>query len=211
MARYTGSVCRLCRRQGIKLFLKGERCFSDKCAVTRRSYPPGMHGQKARFRRQESDYALQLREKQRARRTYGVFEQQFRRYYREALRRPGRTGVNLLTILESRLDNVVYRLGWADSRTQARQLVRHGHVMLNGRKTNVPSALVKPGDAVSVRPESQRMTYFKDLAEIMEQKSVPEWLSRDVRNLSGKVLNLAERKDIDLDIKEQLIVEFYSR
>ncbi|MGC8836799.1 MAG: 30S ribosomal protein S4 [Anaerolineae bacterium] len=211
MGRYTGPVCRLCRREGMKLFLKGERCYTDKCAVERRPYPPGMHGQKARFRRKESDYALQLREKQRAKRIYGVLERQFRRYYQEALRRPGPTGANLLTILETRLDNVVYRLGFADSRAQARQLVRHGHFLLNGRKTDIPSALVKPGDVVSVRPESRRLTYFKERAEVLESKPLVNWLSRDAMSLSGRVLSLPERRDIDVDLKEQLIVEYYSR
>ncbi|MGQ9456859.1 MAG: 30S ribosomal protein S4 [Anaerolineae bacterium] len=211
MGRYTGPVCRLCRREGMKLFLKGERCLGEKCALERRPYPPGMHGQKARFRRKESDYALQLREKQRARRIYGVLEGQFRRYYQEALRRPGRTGANLLAILESRLDNVVYRLGFADSRAQARQLVRHGHFLLNGRKTDIPSALVRPGDVVSVRPQSCRLAYFKERAEILDSKPLVSWLSRDAMNLSGKILSLPERRDIDVDLKEQLIVEFYSR
>lgn len=211
MGRYTGPVCKLCRREGTKLFLKGERCLTDRCAMVRRPYPPGMHGQKARFRRKESDYAQQLREKQRTKRIYGVLERQFRRYYREALRRPGRTGANLLTILESRLDNVVYRLGLADSRAQARQLVRHGHIMLNGRKTNIPSALVKPGDVVSVRPESRRLTYFRERAEVLDSKPLVNWLSRDAENMSGRVLSLPERRDIDVDVKEHLIVEFYSR
>jgi len=211
MGRYTGPVCKLCRREGAKLYLKGERCYSDKCAMNRRGYPPGEHGQKVRFRRKESDYAQQLREKQRTKRTYGVFERQFRRYYREALRRSGQTGANLLTILESRLDNVVYRLGLADSRPQARQLVRHGHIMLNGRKTNIPSALLRPGDEVSVRSESRRLAYFKERAEILEEKPVSEWLSRDTLTLSGKVMSLPARQEIDLDVKEQLVVEFYSR
>lgn len=211
MGRYTGPVCKLCRREGVKLFLKGERCYTDKCAITRRGYPPGIHGQKARFRRRESDYSLQLREKQRTKRIYGVMERQFRRYYKEALRRSGPTGGNLLTILESRLDNVVYRLGLADSRAQARQLVRHGHIVLNGRRTNIPSALVKPGDEVAVRPESRRLSYFKDRAEVLESKPVADWLARDPRDLGGKVLSLPERDEIDVDIREQLIVEFYSR
>jgi small subunit ribosomal protein S4 len=170
-----------------------------------------MHGQKARFRRQVSDYAQQLREKQRTKRIYGVLERQFRRYYREALRRPGRTGENLLTVLESRLDSTVFRMGLADSRSQARQLVRHGHIMLNGRKTNIPSALLRPGDVVSVRPESRSSEYFKDRVEIMDQKAAAEWLDRDVPNMAGKLLSLPTRKEIDVDIKEQLIVEFYSR
>jgi len=209
MGRYTGPVCKLCRREGTKLYLKGERCYGDKCAMNRRGYPPGMHGQQVRFRRKESDYALQLREKQRTKRTYGVLERQFRRYYREALRRSGQTGANLMTILESRLDNVVYRLGLADSRPQARQLVRHGHIMLNGRKTNIPSALLRPGDEVSVRSESRRLAYFKGRAEILDEKPVSEWLSRDTHTLSGKVMSLPSRQEIDLDVKEQLIVEFY--
>ena len=211
MGRQTGPVCKLCRREGVKLYLKGERCYTDKCGVARRGFPPGMHGQKARFRRQVSDYAHQLREKQRTKRIYGVLERQFRRYYREALRRPGRTGENLLAVLESRLDSTVFRLGLADSRAQARQLVRHGHIMLNGRKTNIPSALLRPGDVVTVRPESRSSEYFKDRVEIMDQKASAEWLDRDVPNMSGKLLNLPARKEIDVDIKEQLIVEFYSR
>lgn len=161
MARYTGPVCKLCRREGAKLFLKGARCFSPKCAIERRAYPPGQHGRGATFRRRRaSDYSRQLREKQKARRIYGVLERQFRRYYREALRRPGVTGENLIILLETRLDNVVYRMGFADSRAQARQLVQHGHVDLNGRRTNASSALVKPGDVVSVRERSRRLKYF---------------------------------------------------
>src|SRR5919202_6595126 len=160
MARYTGPVCRICRRAGMKLFLKGERCFGPKCGVERRAYAPGDHGQR---RRKQSEYGLQLREKQKARAIYGVLETQFRKHFEEAERRPGVTGENLLRILEMRLDNVVYRLGFADSRPQARQLVRHGHFMLNGRKTDIPSALVRVGDEVTVRPQSRNRTYFKDL------------------------------------------------
>ncbi|MGC8825757.1 MAG: 30S ribosomal protein S4, partial [Anaerolineae bacterium] len=161
MARYTGPVCKLCRREGQKLYLKGERCYTSKCAFERRSYPAGQHGPNQRWRRKESDFAIQLREKQRARRIYGVLERQFRRYFEEAERMPGLTGANLLALLESRLDNVVFRMGLADSRAQARQLVLHGHITLNGRKTNIPSALVKPGDVVSITERARRLTYFR--------------------------------------------------
>ncbi len=213
MARYTGPVCKLCRREGEKLFLKGARCLSPKCAIDRRSYPPGQHGKDAQFRRgRGSDYALQLREKQKARRVYGILERQFRRYFREALRRPGLTGSNLLSILETRLDNVVYRMGWADSRNHARQLVQHGHVSVNGRRTNIPSFLVRPGDLVSVREGSRRRQYFKDLPAYMEDRPpAPEWLSVDAIALQGTVVRAPERRDIDLPLNEQLIVEYYSR
>lgn len=211
MARYTGPVCKLCRREGEKLLLKGERCFTPKCALERRAYAPGMHGRQAQFRRKESEYGLQLREKQKARRIYGVLERQFRRYFREAERRKGLTGVNLLIILESRLDNVVYRLGFADSRVQARQLVRHGHFDVNGRKTNIPSFLVKAGDAIAVRERSKKLAYFRDLNAVIEHKVVPEWLSLDIPKMEGQVLALPTREDIDASLNEQLIVEYYSR
>ncbi len=213
MARYTGPVCKICRREGEKLFLKGARCLSPKCSVERRAYPPGQHGKDAQFRRgRGSDYALQLREKQKARRVYGVLERQFRRYFREALRRPGLTGSNLLAILESRLDNVVYRLGWADSRAQARQMVQHGHVVVNGRRTNIPSYILRPGDTISIREGSRRHTYFKELPAYMDDRPpAPEWLSVDRQALSGTVLRVPERRDIDLPLQEQLIVEYYSR
>jgi len=211
MARSTGPVCRLCRREGEKLLLKGERCFTPKCAVERRAYAPGMHGRQAQFRRKESDYGLQLREKQKARRIYGVLERQFRRYFKEAERRKGLTGVNLLIILESRLDNVVYRLGFADSRAQARQLVRHGHFDVNGRKTNIPSFLVKAGDVVAVRERSKKIAYFRDLSTIIEHKVVPEWLSLDIPQMEGRVLALPTREDIDASLNEHLIVGYYSR
>ncbi len=211
MARYTGPVCKLCRREGEKLLLKGERCFTPKCALERRAYAPGMHGRQAQFRRKESEYGLQLREKQKTRRIYGVLERQFRRYFREAERRKGLTGVNLLVILESRLDNVVYRLGFADSRAQARQLVRHGHFDVNGRKTNIPSFLVKVGDLIVVRERSKRLAYFRDLSAVMEHKVVPEWLSLDIPKMEGRVLTLPAREDIDASLNEQLIVEYYSR
>jgi small subunit ribosomal protein S4 len=211
MARYTGPVCKLCRREGQKLLLKGERCFTPKCAMERRAYAPGMHGRQAQFRRKESDYSSQLREKQKARRIYGVLERQFRRYFKEAERRKGLTGVNLLIILESRLDNVVYRLGFADSRAQARQLVRHGHFDVNGRKTNIPSFLVKGGDVIAVRERSKKLAYFRDLSTVMEHRVVPEWLSLDIPKMEGQVLSFPTREDIDASLNEQLIVEYYSR
>lgn len=212
MARYRGPVCKLCRREGEKLFLKGERCFTPKCAFERRGYPPGQHGRSAQFRRRrESDYNRQLRAKQKARRVYGILERQFRRYYEESLQRRGLTGLNLLQILESRLDNVVYRLGFADSRAQARMLVSHGHFMVNGRRTDVPSMLLSSGDQISVRDGSRKRTYFKDLSAVAEEKTTPEWLNRDVKNLTGSVTRLPERAEIDGNLNEQLIVEFYSR
>ena len=211
MARYTGSVCKLCRREGTKLFLKGERCHSPKCAIARRSYPPGMHGRQTQFRRRPSDYGQQLRAKQRARRIYGVLERQFRRYYKMAVRRRGQTGANLLRILEQRLDNVVYRLGFADSRPQARQLVSHGHFKVNGRKLNIPSALVKAGDQVRVRESSRQNEYFRSTAEILEHRSIPGWLSLNAGEMSGTVLSLPTRDQIQEPVDEQLIVEYYSR
>lgn len=213
MARYTGPVCKLCRRDGEKLFLKGARCLSPKCSVERRTYPPGQHGKDAQFRRgRGSDYSLQLREKQKARRMYGILERQFRRYFSEALRRPGLTGSNLLTILESRLDNVVYRLGWADSRAHARQIVQHGHITVNGRRTNIPSYLVRPNDLVAIREQSRSRQYFKELRAYMEDRPhAPEWLSVNVGAIEGTVLRVPERRDIDLPLNEQLIVEYYSR
>ena len=211
MARYTDAVCRLCRREGMKLYLKGERCYSPKCAFERRSFPPGSHGERARFRRKQSDYALQLREKQKAKRVYGVMERQFQIYFREASRRKGLTGATLLAILESRLDNVIYRLGFADSRAQARQLVRHGHFEVNGRKTNIPSYRVKPGDIIRVRDRSRRNGYFKERAEVLKEKTVPDWLELDIDNMAAKVLAKPERHHVDIPLSEQLIVEFYSR
>ncbi len=195
----------------MKLYLKGERCYTPKCSFERRPYPPGIHGQSARFRRKQSDYALQLREKQKVKRIYGVMERQFRIYFREASRRKGLTGATLLQILETRLDNVVFRLGFADSRAQARQLVRHGHFEVNGRKVNIPSYRVKPGDVIRVRDKSRKNAFFRDRAEIMAEKSVPDWLELDVNNLAGRVLALPQRHHIDMPINEQLIVEFYSR
>jgi small subunit ribosomal protein S4 len=186
--------------------------LTPKCAIERRSYAPGQHGRESQFRRgRASDYLLQLREKQKVRRIYGVYERQFSNYFRKAEQRAGLTGSNLLIVLESRLDNVVYRLGMADSRAQARQLVSHGHIMLNGRKTNVPSALVSAGDEVSVRPESKKLTYFKVLRQDLDDNQVPRWLQLDAKNLSANVLQLPIREDIDVSLNEQLVVEYYSR
>jgi small subunit ribosomal protein S4 len=212
MAKYTEAVCRLCRREGQKLFLKGERCLSPKCAIERRNYPPGEQGKKATFRRKMSDYGLQLREKQKARRIYGVMEKQFRRYFRDASRRKGMTGATLLAILESRLDNVVYRLGFADSRSQARQLVRHGHFEVNGRKTDVPSYIVSVGDVITVRDSSRSKQYFKDRLQIMEdRRGIPDWLTLNLGAMSGSVATAPSREDIEIPLNEQLIVEYYSR
>lgn len=212
MAKYRGPVCKLCRREGEKLFLKGERCFTPKCAFDRRGYPPGQHGRSAQYRRRrESDYNRQLRAKQKARRMYGILERQFHRYYEVSLGRRGLTGLNLLQILESRLDNVIFRLGFADSRSQARLLVTHGHFYVNGRRTDVPSMLVSASDEVTVRDGSRKRTYFKDLQAVVEEKSVPVWLARDGKNLTGKVIRLPERSEIDGNLNEHLIVEYYSR
>jgi small subunit ribosomal protein S4 len=212
MARYTGPKCKICRREGEKLFLKGSRCLSPKCAIERRNYPPGQHGRESQFRRgRASDYSLQLREKQKVRRIYGVLERQFRRYFREAQQRSGLTGSNLLGILESRLDNVVYRLGFADSRAQARQLVQHGHFNVNGRRTNIPSFIVRPSDEIEVRDGSRKRTYFKDLREYAGDRSVPDWLRRDATKLTGEMVRVPERPDVDYTINEQLVVEYYSR
>jgi len=211
MARYIASKCKLCRREGEKLFLKGERCYSPKCAFERRTYAPGMHGQKRAFRRKASDYGLQLREKQKARRIYGVLERQFRNYFDDALKHKGMTGANLLQTLERRLDNVVYRLGLASSRDQARQLVLHGHFELNGKKARTPSLLVKANDVVAVCEGSRKSEYFKDLPKALEHVTTPEWLSLDASEMKGRVLTLPSREQIDVPIREQLVVEYYSR
>jgi len=208
MARYTAAVCRLCRRSGEKLMLKGSRCLTPKCAVDRRNRPPG---QQSVQRRRVSDRGLQLREKQKARYTYGILERQFRRLFAQAERQSGITGDNLLLLLERRLDNVVYRLGFADSRAQARQLVRHGHIMLNGRKTDIPSCLVKEGDTISWRNESTKTEYYKQLVESIEAVSVLSWLSLDKQNLVGQVLSLPTPDDIDAKFEGKSIVEYYSR
>lgn len=209
MARYSGPVCRQCRREGLKLYLKGERCYTEKCGVDRRTYAPGQHGQGRRGK--ASEYGLQLREKQKARRIYGVLESQFRKYFQEADRRKGITGENLLQILESRLDNIVYRMGFALSRPEARQLVRHGHFSVNGHKVSIPSFQVRPGDVVTVREVSRDKGRFKDLAELMGNQRGMEWLEVDRENLTGKVLRLPNREEIDIPIAEHLIVELYSR
>ncbi len=210
MARHLDSVCKLCRREGEKLFLKGDRCFSPKCSFERRSYPPGLHGRQGQFRRKESDYKLQLREKQKVRRLYGVFERQFRRYFRQAQRQKGLTGVNLLIILESRLDNVIYRLGLASSRAQARQLISHGHFSVNDRKTNIPSFQVSVGDVIAVRDKSKKNGFFKEAADSIDAGRVPDWLSLDTKGLSGRVTNMPTREHVDVTLNEQLIVEYYS-
>jgi small subunit ribosomal protein S4 len=211
VAKYTGPRCKLCRRQGSKMFLKGDRCFSKKCAMENRAYPPGI---KVTRRRKSSDYSLQLREKQKVRQIFGVLERQFRRNFAAAERRPGATGEELLRILELRLDNVVFRLGYADSRSQARQLISHGHFAVNGRRTNIPSFECKLNQVVSIRPESMRLEYFQALAKEIGRKSIPEWLNLDVENLVGKILAIPNREEIQRDvpgINEPLIVEFYSR
>ncbi len=208
MARYTDAVCRQCRRENQKLFLKGDRCYTDKCALSARPYPPGMHGQ---GRSKTSEYGLQLREKQKAKRYYGVLEAQFRKYFDMAERRPGQAGENLLSILESRLDNVVYRLGFAMSRPEARQLVTHGHFTVNGRKVDVPSFLVKPGMVVSVKPSSRDLTKIKANIEANASRQPPKWLDYDAGNMLAKVSGVPTKEDIDLPIEEHLIVELYSK
>jgi small subunit ribosomal protein S4 len=195
----------------MKLFLKGERCFTPKCAVERRPIPPGAAPSAQRRRRKESEFSLQLKEKQKARAIYGVLERQFQKHFVQAERQPGVTGENLLRILEMRLDNVVYRLGFADSRKQARQVVLHGHVTLNGRRTDIPSATVKPGDAVAVHPASRNNEYFRTVSETLTRKSVPRWLELDLAALSGRVSDRPSRQDIDINLNEALVVEYYSR
>jgi small subunit ribosomal protein S4 len=212
MSKYIGPVCRLCRREGEKLYLKGSRCLTPKCAFERRGYAPGQHGKEGQMKRNRtSDYATQLREKQKARRVYGVLEAQFRRYYDMAIRSRGLTGEVMLQLLERRLDNVVYRLGFAENRAQARVLVTHGHFNVNGRRTDVPSMGLKPGDMVEVREGSRTRTYFKALPDTAEARTAPVWLSRDVARLAGQMLQVPSRQDIDAKLNEQLIVEYYSR
>ncbi len=212
MTKYAGPVCKLCRREGEKLFLKGQRCFTPKCAFERRGYPPGDHGRQMLWRRRrQSEYNRQLREKQKTRRIYSVSERQFRRYYRKALQTRGLTGETLLQMLERRLDNVVYRLNFAESRAHSRQLVSHGHFLVNGRRTNIASMLVKPGDVIEVREGSKKRTYFKGVKDVAETRTAPHWLERDLSKLSAKVLQNPTRGDIDANLEERLIVEFYSR
>jgi small subunit ribosomal protein S4 len=208
MARYTDSVCKLCRREGQKLFLKAERCYTDKCSVGRRSYAPGQHGQD---RKKVSEYGIQLRAKQKARRFYGVLERQFSIYFDIAASKPGMTGENLLRILESRLDNVVFRLGLAGSHAQARQLVNHGHFLLNGKKADIPSIRVKPGDVISYKDQSRNNETIKAIIESNSARPVPKWLDIDRATLQGKVIALPNREEIDLQVEEHLIVELYSK
>lgn len=210
MARYIEAYCRICRRNGTKLMLKGERCFTEKCAMDRRSGPPGAHAG-SRRRSKQSERGAQLMEKQKAKHSYGIYERQFRRFFDEATRMPGITGENLLSLLERRLDNVVFRLGFGDSRSQARQIVRHGHIKLNGRRTNVPSCLVKAGDVIEWRKESTKNEYYKTLVEKIEDKDVPAWLSLDKGSMSGKVLTLPTSGEIRTNFDEKAIVEWYSR
>lgn len=208
MARYTGAVCRLCRREGQKLFLKGERCYTDKCSVTRRNYAPGQHGQ---GRKKSSEYGLQLRAKQMTRRYYGVLENQFRHYYELAEKKEGKTGEALLSILETRLDNVVYRLGWASSRAEARQLVVHGHFQINGKRVDIPSYLTKPGEVISICEKSRNSTKIKAVLEANGSRPIPKWLEANRDSLEAKVISAPTREDIDLAVEETLIVELYSK
>ncbi len=208
MARYTGPVCRLCRRQGEKLMLKGERCTTKKCALDRRNLPPGRQRPQ---RRKISDRGLQLREKQKARHTYGIMERQFRKHFAEAERRPGVTGENMMQILEMRLDNVVYRVGFADSRNQARQLVRHGHIAVNSLKTDIPSYLVKAGDVISWTARGSKTEYYKRMVEHIGDRTTPDWLNVDSEKVIARVLTPPSRGEIDLTIDDKVIVEYYSR
>lgn len=208
MARYTEAVCKLCRREGQKLFLKGERCYTDKCAISRRAYAPGQHGQ---GRKKTSEYGLQLRAKQMTRRFYGVLEKQFHHYYEMATNMPGKAGDNLLILLESRLDNVVYRCGWASSRAEARQLVVHGHFTVNGKKVDIPSYLVKPGEMIAIKDGSRQSEKIKAVLETNASRPVPKWLDVDTANAQAKVAAMPTREEIDLEVDETLIVELYSK
>ncbi|MDJ0803836.1 MAG: 30S ribosomal protein S4 [Desulfobacterales bacterium] len=209
MARYTGSVCRLCRRENMKLFLKGDRCYSDKCAFDRRGYPPGQHGE--RRGRKVSDYGIQLREKQKVKRMYGLTEKQFRIFFQRANRQKGVTGTNLLVMLERRLDNVVYRMGFVNSRTQGRHFVRHNHFMVNGHRVNIPSYLIRPGDTVEVREKSRAVQSIGDALEAVVRRGVPQWIELEKDNFKGVVQSLPVREDLTMPIQEQLIVELYTK
>ncbi|MBR0518156.1 30S ribosomal protein S4 [bacterium] len=209
MARYIGPVCRLCRREGVKLFLKGERCYTPKCALEKKNYAPGQHGQQQR--RKLSNYGVQLREKQKLRRIYGLNEQQFLNYFTKAASQKGATGENFLVLLERRLDNVIFRLGLASSRSTARQIVRHGHVTVDGQKVNIPSYQVKVGQVVSLKEKSKAKQYFVDIAENAKNKTAPKWLEADYEKVGGKVVSLPAREDIDTQVDELLVVEFYSK
>ncbi len=208
MARYRGAVCRLCRREDQKLFLKGDRCFSDKCGFERRNYPPGQHGQR---RGKFSDYGNQLREKQKVKRMYGLLEKQFRKCFRTAERKSGITGENFLILLERRLDNIVFRLGFAYSRNQSRQLISHNHILVNGKRVNIPSYIVKAGDMIEIREKSRKMPLINEAVEAVERLGVPSWLALEKENYRGKVIAFPERKDLTMPVQEQLIVELYSR
>ncbi len=208
MARYRDALCRLCRRESDKLFLKGDRCYTDKCAVERRKYSPGQHGQR---RKKLSDYALQLREKQKAKETYGVLEKQFRKYYYMADKKKGVTGSNLLQLLERRLDNVVYRLGLASNRRQARQLVLHGHVTVNDRRVSIPSCLIRTGDLISIKNMSKKLAIIEENISKMEHRGMPAWLEMDVSNIQGKIVHYPARDEIEIPVQEQLIIELYSK
>jgi len=208
LARYTGAVCRLCRRENLKLYLKGNRCYSDKCSIERRGYAPGQHGHR---KGKLTDYGLQLREKQKVKRMYGVLERQFRSYFKRADRQKGITGTNLLILLERRLDNVVYRLGFAQSRSQARQLIRHNHIAVNGHKVNIPSYLVKVGDIIEIREKSRMLGSITESLEAMAPRGIPRWLEMDKEGFKGSVNSLPVREDLTMPIQEQLIVELYSK
>jgi small subunit ribosomal protein S4 len=208
LARYREAVCRLCRREGVELYLKGDRCFTDKCAIKRRGYPPGQHGQR---RPKHSDYGVQLREKQKAKRIYGVLEKQFRTYFEKADRMKGKTGDNLLILLERRLDNVVYKFGFTQTRRESRQVVRHGHFLVNGRKVNIPSFLVKAGDVVELREKSRKIPSVNEALDAVVRKGIPAWLELDRGNFRGAVKAIPARADIQEPIQEQLIVELYSK
>ncbi|MBU0973794.1 MAG: 30S ribosomal protein S4 [Proteobacteria bacterium] len=208
MARYTGSVCRQCRRENMKLFLKGDRCFSDKCSFDRRGYPPGQHGQR---RSKQSDYGIQLREKQKVRRIYGISEKQFRLSFKKADRQKGITGTNLLSLLETRLDNAVFRLGFVNSRSQGRHFVRHNHFIVNGNKVNIPSYQVKKGDVIELREKSRKVQAISDSLDAIVRRGVPQWLEINKDNFKGQIVGNPTREDITLPIQEQLIVELYSK
>lgn len=208
MARYREAVCRLCRREGVELFLKGDRCFTDKCAIKRRGYPPGQHGQR---RPKHSDYGVQLREKQKAKRIYGLLERQFRNYFQKADRMKGKTGENLLVLLERRLDNVVYRLGFATTRRESRQLVRHGHFLVGGRKVNIPSYLIRAGETIELREKSRSLKALNEALDAVVRKGIPAWLELDRENFRGRVRAVPTRAEISEPIQEHLIVELYSK
>jgi small subunit ribosomal protein S4 len=209
VARYTGPVCRLCRREGIKLFLKGERCYTDKCAIERRSYPPGQHGQGRG--KKATEYSVQLREKQKIKRIYGMLEAPFRRFFGQAERRRGITGENLVMLLERRLDNMIYRMGFATSRTEARQLVRHGHFLVNQQRVTIPSYLVNPGDEIQVKESSRKITRIQEAVDLAQRRGVPEWLEVNKDTFAGRVKTLPTRAQLTLPVNEQLIVELYSK